>query len=847
MSDDGNASDFMYEQYQHLKDFVNKHGEVEMSKSQNNEYQFLRKALVVDQRGYDKLTGYEQNFYNRHYNDYIGKYPELRDIHNPHRGIRSGPPPGSPHQGIRSGPPLPPRGDKVPRKQATPPIRKKLTAAEKDAFQQTYSPKKTSLIRAPSLVLNLAPQSLQNRLDQALEEPQDRSVNIIMDNEYESEFNVQETEDDYRRELERRALPLEQREKYSIALEDHIMNNRPGPMPEPRDWVLDEAAAQRHPRRVGAVSKRGAKRVGAKRSEAVGRGPIRTKNSKGSALKLLLVNNLPSRPRINPILTSNMPKGQVGSKRGKKPSKRKTTKSKKRMAMSYSTDSYTGSENLPKALRQYRPTPALDNALSTTFGSLNEYTKELVAMILDPDQCLSPHRWPNTYGLSGLFKTKDVIQAKFTPNTLYDGTSRSAIVVYPCMKNSIFVTQGSTDPVAFTLPAHHVLTANYAVYQPQLTIGTNDYVYIGAPWIKDNNALFPTPMNIAQSNTVSNLIYPIAWNTLGDGARTSPCMTIYAPTALGNQLRICVSIFSATGDGNPYGNIVQTFLQTPVYDQAYVDIPMSPTPAIPAVPNNITGFSVCVQNIGDNPYDGQPFSWYITQDTGGGGGTLVTAVQITNTAQWMTSMDVHNADTITTNTTTYIPLAQSLLGTFEGSSLNNAGVIASARLPTGQAPGLTYGDSPQSWYQWLADIPKNSFNGPVKKGTYSWYLGCDEASYFYRPVETQLYDQMDYIMAEATTNDTTNTTLRWQISSIFQYMTINPAFNTEASCYIGPDLDRLRWILSNIPSSYENASHREQLTSMLRNVGNRAVGLLKDPNTYVNAAKVLGTIAKFVA
>jgi len=179
-------------------------------------------------------------------------------------------------------------------------------------------------------------------------------------------------------------------------------------------------------------------------------------------------------------------------------------------------------------------------------------------------------------------------------------------------------------------------------------------------------------------------------------------------------------------------------------------------------------------------------------------------------------------------------IAQSVLCTFEGSSLNNAGQMAIARLPPRSALGASQGGlTPwNNLYQYLSDLPVHNYNGPTKKGSYSWYLSTDEQGYFYGRSSRNTNVSDSYICMECTTSDVTNTALRLMVNTVVQFCTTSNAFAQCPSDFIGNDIEKIRHMLSNIPASYENPTHRQQLTNFLKGTADKVYGAIKNPAFY---------------
>jgi len=208
--------------------------------------------------------------------------------------------------------------------------------------------------------------------------------------------------------------------------------------------------------------------------------------------------------------------------------------------------------------------------------------------------------------------------------------------------------------------------------------------------------------------------------------------------------------------------------------------------------------------------------------------------------------NLNGADTLVNSAESYFVSAQSTLLTYEGSSLKDNGRLAIARVPSASVPGQSGGQynvpSSSSYYQWIASLSRNSYNGPTKHGGYSFYLGEDEQDYFYRPVEDVLNPELPYVIGFFSTDPADNQTVRIQVTSIVQFTTNSNIYNQSPSPYLGEDWCKILHILSSITASYDNSGHRAKLSAALKKVGGKVMGLLKDPKTYLTIAKIAGAI-----
>lgn len=205
--------------------------------------------------------------------------------------------------------------------------------------------------------------------------------------------------------------------------------------------------------------------------------------------------------------------------------------------------------------------------------------------------------------------------------------------------------------------------------------------------------------------------------------------------------------------------------------------------------------------------------------------------------------DNNGAETIQKSAEGYFVSAQSLLVTYNGSSLSNAGRISGAKLPSFCTLGSIGGSSvpiSDSAYQFLASLSKNNMSGPSKKGFYGFNLMQDIwRDYAFRPVElNSTYNDKPYLACSFSTDPTTPQPFRVQVSTVIQFTSNSNIFRYQPSPYLGDDYYKLLHLLSIINACYENDSHREKLTEALKKVGGKIWTVMKNPQTYQTIAKI---------
>lgn len=478
-------------------------------------------------------------------------------------------------------------------------------------------------------------------------------------------------------------------------------------------------------------------------------------------------------------------------------------------------------------------------AYKADFKEISPDTDLLIDQMLNPEDCTEVTRWPNTYGMSSVYKCKTILNAKF------DLEGRSCVAVAPTIKNSIFATWGAETEHELT--GYGAIVDSPAPYGfQQVTLDSlNETCQIHSPIIFDNGqALVPFP----DSNS-GNLLYPVnfVYDPVGEQAVFAR-MTIVLPNAISNQARVRV---------NGYGDQKQSIYSVTGNVDALASIPeLSGRVGYSLTLNNsITGAEswhyFSIELIGARlPYKGPVYVFF----TLGSGPTLGSVyMNLPNHAQHVGIYDIKDAGQIEESASQAFVLSQSLLLTAEMSDINNGGMLAIARVPAGNPIGMDAVSAKESinannWYEWLASLSNNNYDGAVKEGGYAWYLPEDETGFFYRTVDNYFSKELPYLASEFTCVKglEESSIVRIKICTIVQFTTSASVYDQRPSCHVN-DLDFVHHILSLVPAAYSNDGHKESLKKLLKVAGTKVKALLKDPNTYVRAAQLAGMIAKIAA
>lgn len=459
-------------------------------------------------------------------------------------------------------------------------------------------------------------------------------------------------------------------------------------------------------------------------------------------------------------------------------------------------------------------------AYKSDFKEISPDTDMLIDQVLNPEDVNEIIRWPNTYGLSAVYKCKTVINARFAE----DG--RCCVVTNPTIRDSIFTTFGA-ESIQTLAPYSSVGNSqNPFAFQSVVLASPGDVINFSAPFILPNRqAILPVPN--AQTGT---LLYPFAC-TIPLASTTPVRISFRLPNALADQASIRLSVYDAdfqeirssaanigpTTNPSSLGVDLNLVLTTDVIAAAYFSIIISGT---------------------QFPFYGPVYGFVNHPET-------VVANRATfiapNHSQHVVIYDIKDADTIAESADQAFVLSQSLLITSEMSDLQNGGVLAIARIPAASVVGESSDtiDS-SSWYDWIASLSYNNYDGAVKNGGYAFYLPEDETGFFYRPLDSYFDKELPFIVSEFTTSDPNPLaiTVRIKVSSIVQFTTTSAVYDCRPSCYVS-EMAFMHHVLSLVSAAYSNDGHKGGLKAGLKKVGAQVVKLLKNPKTYTTVAQLI--------
>lgn len=504
------------------------------------------------------------------------------------------------------------------------------------------------------------------------------------------------------------------------------------------------------------------------------------------------------------------------------PSTKYSRKSSGRRTGGRKSTAYVIEDNYKKAAHQ-----AVAQQLSQQYVPDNIVS--LVDQMIDPEASDGTIRWPNSYGKSAIYKTKNVINAAFA----FD--NRCAVAVHPRLRDAIFTTFGGETEGP--LPAGSVDGVKPNAQQ-LLEIGINQEIQLTEPiYFSDHHVAVPFP-----SSTAERLLYPIGLLYPDASVQTALVFNFSFPGAILGELG--VNIYGYNADGISVGmatSLIDSFSSATV---EIFDDNGTPGIDIPTFSEQPTYLSI------EFFANGVPYTGVVRMIIASGSSAPLTewSYILQNHAQHMLKYDLKDADDLLNNAERAFVVSQSLLCTAEMSTINDGGVIAVARVPGGTEVGEgSSSREANTWYEWIASLNNNNYDGAVKHGCYSWYLPDDERGFFYRDISSFYNAQLPYIVAEFTAADTTESTIvRIKVTTVVQFTTNSNLYAKMPADYYA-STRRLHYILSLIAASYNNDGHGSALRRHLATLTGKVKTMLKDPDTYHNAAKLISYIPTLLA
>lgn len=452
------------------------------------------------------------------------------------------------------------------------------------------------------------------------------------------------------------------------------------------------------------------------------------------------------------------------------------------------------------------------------YKRISSETEEIIDQVLDPESAAgNAVRWPNTYGKSAIYSVKNILNASFADD------NRCAVAVYPRLRNAIFSTAGqgfSANLLEETDPGQKPYVVQ-AVYLQ----GSDTKVNLSSPiYFRDHNVVLPTP-----NETTGKLLYEFTVSESADPADQVVLEFVF-PEARLSQVSCTVSRY-----GDTFGLISTNDFTTDASGKLSCQI-YNGVSGFPPVPPSYLSFEFFTNG---TPWAGTASGTLYLQP----GAATVMQYTLPNSAQHMIAYDIRDADVLIENAERSMVLSQSLLCTAQMSDINNGGAISIARVPGGTNIGESGGNTDSnSWYEWLASLATNNYDGPSKKGAYGFYLPDDERGYFYRDNAVYQALELPYLASEFTVADTTEgSIMRIKVCTIVQFTTNSSTFQLAPSPMCN-EIYEVHQLLSLVNACYENDSHRDQLKKILKRVGGQVKKVVKNPKNWEKTASYLAAL-----
>lgn len=477
------------------------------------------------------------------------------------------------------------------------------------------------------------------------------------------------------------------------------------------------------------------------------------------------------------------------------------------------------------------------------YSSLSKVSTSLVDQIIDPSSITDVVRWPNTYGLSATYKCRNVIKAK------YDYMGNGLVVVHPRIGSGIHVTNGDFTGEAI-LGDGSDLNSHLSITQ-HISSSTKTSIAVTEPMCKEDISIYPT------TNPSGSLVYYNPFRTV-DGTLTEngvPWWPVPAAHPDGRLQILPQGIVglgkttlkvewlqkdmitplpagAASGDGLAQSTIISNILATAPIT---ISQPTAANTGYLARAYFIKLSLECDYEAVDSQFT---FS-FLAPDAG-----KTLKYILPNVSTLVKAESLKDADTIQRDCDKFMVIAQSLLVTSQMASNNNSGQLSIARLPGGTTLcERQVANTPP--YEWLASLPYNSYNGPVKHGAYCFYIPDDERGYQYQQIGAATYKGLPYMACAYYAPDSAHS-IRLQIDTIVQFTTCASLYQLSPSPQLS-DIQRVHYMISALQAAYTNDGHIEGLKKHLAKLGGQIKKQLLTPSNWVNAGKAVAKYGPAVA
>ena len=366
----------------------------------------------------------------------------------------------------------------------------------------------------------------------------------------------------------------------------------------------------------------------------------------------------------------------------------------------------------------------------------DEYAEALIHQMVDPNHNGDLIRWFSKGQKSGIWKSENVFVANdtgdvtsdsnpYTRQGTYGPSYSSMTVVRPEAIGSITSTKG-TSTTYYPMPVQAQLAPQAVVAQHVSMSATNNVFYISNPIIYNNEVMYPLPVagnpcypiaianmstSIGSSSTPNNNGFWIRGYATGTQANSEVQVNCDLINSNNEVLFTASGYFggATTGYNGAVMNLIsaeyyQQMKQVQVTDQANVAFLRIQLKSQNAIVDDF--FQFTISNGG-----------YLA-------GTTTFTIQYPNYAGHTIAQDLYQIDSLLPLIDDGFVVSQSMLCSYEGSTLNDAGLISTAYLNPHYWPGQ-YAKNPNSYYYYLASLNHDNYDGPLRHGSYCWWAPQD--------------------------------------------------------------------------------------------------------------------------
>lgn len=170
--------------------------------------------------------------------------------------------------------------------------------------------------------------------------------------------------------------------------------------------------------------------------------------------------------------------------------------------------------------------------------------------------------------------------------------------------------------------------------------------------------------------------------------------------------------------------------------------------------------------------------------------------------------------------------AMSMLATYTGSTLNNGGVIAAARLQ----PGIP--DVGGNLYSALAKLPSDEYHGPLREGAYVWWLPRDLTEVDFSDGDESVLHKTSSSLAIAGVFTEADCSVEITVQIQFEFYTPLQLFEKRLFPMYSPLYSEFYSLMNSLPAASCNPSHWELLKKAITKGASGAAKLLKGGVEY---------------